>query len=1062
MSKLVLPDHPAGYRLHQSVLTTFDLDMQKLEMLLKKTEDPKRFLIFRGDGDLVDHGQAGEGGLEDPLEHGAREPSAQLNVQETSPQLNAQGPSPEKDSFRDMLRRQVVECFLPDDSNDKVPQGYMHGKVWLFEYAPSDGTSGEYLYSLLIRSANIFPYENLENTVVYTGAACPSERADSHADTRNPACPPECADSHADARSPDVLPADITAPTASADRIAPTISANRTGDSDLPNSDSLRIWLRDLLPFITEQVPDHEEKRRQLTALIDRLALVRFDPCCLELGRLTLTGTNLYSDHHLIGLRHALAAGSDISSEPQIAAEVRNAANPDAPAGAAGSDTPLAQHDHPYDPKVFSRAPMESTGPDVPPAQHDHPHDPEAFFRAPVDDLILISPFISSSVLFDIMQHVAEHCRCIVVTNPLTIRYLIEKLPADVICRIAFLMAPADENGDRPYIHAKLFLRRHGNCWDLMCGSMNLTAYSMRQNAEFVTRLNDLTLSSGDPAAFGHEPGIFSSPSATPHLTPAASSHAPATPFHAPAESSCAVASSSHAPTTPSHVPATSSHAPATPSHAPTTPSHAPAAFLAAFLGTDEASIASEIEAQLKVVEPPESPYHSGTSIDADTSTLDVSTKASTYGVSTNTSGTNASELFRDGCPRFRQSMSPVLRKAISKETRIRFLQHQFERDRFLPHEIPAAISYLLSCRCADDLTAMSRGDRMPAIPERHEVTANGRLREVYRLPLQDKILLGLLNHALHMYDDRFSEHLFSHRQGVSTLGALSRIREHPAFSSLHLFRTDISAYGSSMDPAVLSRCIDGFFPEDPTLRTLLQRLASRRQYLEDGQVRTSAAAVQDGLPLCGFFENLYLWDFDHLMDQNADLYVRYGDDILIGARNREKLDALVRETRTIMDERKLSLSERKTSTLPPGETFTYLGWKVCGNTYDLSEDYLEEMRQSIRQQTRWMQIRCRKAGIAPEFRTMLAVRQAHRITENMNLKRIFQVVTTADGLRQVDRMLCDMIRAVASGKNTEARFRIRYRDIRRWGYRSLVGQYYRWINRSEGQRPNPAGANDE
>lgn len=894
MSDLVLPGNPPGYRLQQAVLTTFDLDMQRLEDLLKDTEDPKRFLIFRGDGDLVDH---------DPLEEAEEKNSKKRNPRENHPP-------------REELRSRVIPCLFPAGNNDTAPQAYLHGKVWLFEYAPVDDPSGEYLYRLLIRSANIFPYDNLENTVTFTGTPCRPKDADTQADTGH--------------LHP--LPADNTAPAA---------SAAGTRDAVLPNADPLRAWLRDLLPFITQRIPEHDDKRQQLTALIHRLASVHFDLCRLSLGNLTLSGHDLCSGCDLIGLRHAPAS----------------------------PDVPRGQAQDPADSNVFAEAP-EHHAP-CGPAAHSPSHAPDVsldpfdsadFLRAPADELILISPFISSSVLLDIMRDKAEHCRCIVVTNTLTIRHLIEKLPADITCRIIFLTAPADAEDEQPYIHAKICLRRRAGRWDLLCGSMNLTPYSMHRNAEFIVRLRDFRIPAGS---------VADSPDAPP-----LSGHGPA--------------------------PLTGT------------------AFLAAFLGIDEPYITGEMESQLEKGETPVTPDQS------------------------------------------LQPESPVLLKAISKETRVRFLQRQLGLNRYLPHDVPAAIRYLLSSRCADHMTALFRGDYMPVIPESLTVTANDKSRIVYRQPLQDLILLGLLNFALHMYDDRFSDRLFSHRQGVSSQGALTLIREHPDFGNLHIFRTDVSAFGSSMDTEVLCRCITELFPEDQAVRDLLQRLARRRLYMEDGRIHTSTTAVQDGLPLCGFFENLYLRDFDLMMEDRADIFIRYGDDILIGASSREDLDDLIAETKRIMAAKKLSLNERKTFILPPGRTFTYLGWRICGGRIDLSNLFLQNVRRDLRCLT-WQLLRTyRKAGLEPEFRMMLAVKQARQFVRKLNLKWIFQAVTRDDGLRQMDRMLCDMIRTVATGKSSNARFRVRYEDLQRWGYRSLVGQYYRWLNRSERRLPDTGEGREE
>ena len=67
-------------------------------------------------------------------------------------------------------------------------------------------------------------------------------------------------------------------------------------------------------------------------------------------------------------------------------------------------------------------------------------------------------------------------------------------------------------------------------------------------------------------------------------------------------------------------------------------------------------------------------------------------------------------------------------------------------------------------------------------------------------------------------------------------------------------------------------------------------------------------------------------------------------------------------------------------------------------------------------------------------------------LAAQFGIPEAFQVVSVPDGLREMDRMLCDMIRTAASGKIGKDKYRISYRDLRRWGYHSLVRRYYQSI----------------
>ena len=89
----------------------------------------------------------------------------------------------------------------------------------------------------------------------------------------------------------------------------------------------------------------------------------------------------------------------------------------------------------------------------------------------------------------------------------------------------------------------------------------------------------------------------------------------------------------------------------------------------------------------------------------------------------------------------------------------------------------------------------------------------------------------------------------------------------------------------------------------------------------------------------------------------------------------------------------------------------------------------------------------CEHAGLSREFRMLLMTEHAQKFAARLGLKTFFRVVSVPDGLREIDRMLCDMIRTAVTGKTGPGRFRVSREEINRWGYRSVVNRYYRHIS---------------
>jgi hypothetical protein len=129
-----------------------------------------------------------------------------------------------------------------------------------------------------------------------------------------------------------------------------------------------------------------------------------------------------------------------------------------------------------------------------------------------------------------------------------------------------------------------------------------------------------------------------------------------------------------------------------------------------------------------------------------------------------------------------------------------------------------------------------------------------------------------------------------------------------------------------------------------------------------------------------------------------------------------------------------------------PGESFSYLGWQICAGKVDFTPETLAQMRHVCRQSAIKLLRRYKAMQLVLPVRLMMTIRFADQLAAQFGIPEAFQVVSVPDGLREMDRMLCDMIRTAASGKIGKDKYRISYRDLRRWGYHSLVRRYYQSI----------------
>lgn len=537
----------------------------------------------------------------------------------------------------------------------------------------------------------------------------------------------------------------------------------------------------------------------------------------------------------------------------------------------------------------------------------------------PFDELLVISPFIDCRECLSLVSAARQNARVVILSQTSVIRRLIKDGLVKGASKFPIRLHLIPQDKTHTYIHAKVYLTRTGERWDLFTGSMNLTPFAMTRNLEFmVRRVNPRGISSLEDYLTSFFSGSMSEQA------------------------------------------------------------------VRRWLSSD------------------------------------------------------------DDC--FEKTSSPFCRKAASLELRLAHLAETLKRDRYSAEQLDLITEYLLSPQSSDDLIGLLHGDVPAALPLRHHSVVKGKLRETYRFPVKDRMLQGLINRALHDVDGCFSHRLYSHIQGRMMESILTEIRHCPNFGDLYVFKTDINDYDGSMDADVLSEALRRMPEMDPVCITFLETFVRRHACLENGARLSDAPAVQTGSPLCGFFENVYLRETDFLLAERAEFYARYADDILIAASTQEELDGLIRILTRELEKKKLRMSERKTLRLAPGSSFSYLGWSIHGNQVDFSPEMLSELRTSIRSETKRLLVASKRNHLPEEMRLFLAVSRANRLIDHWGLADTFRVVSVHDGLRTIDHMLYDMIRTVASGKTGNGRYRIRHRQIREWGYKSLVNRYYRFM----------------
>ena len=57
---------------------------------------------------------------------------------------------------------------------------------------------------------------------------------------------------------------------------------------------------------------------------------------------------------------------------------------------------------------------------------------------------------------------------------------------------------------------------------------------------------------------------------------------------------------------------------------------------------------------------------------------------------------------------------------------------------------------------------------------------------------------------------------------------------------------------------------------------------------------------------------------------------------------------------------------------------------------------------------------------------------------------RVMTIINSTERLKLLDQLSQESLRIVGSGRRTNAKYRIRYSDMKKLGYRSLIHEYYK------------------
>lgn len=223
------------------------------------------------------------------------------------------------------------------------------------------------------------------------------------------------------------------------------------------------------------------------------------------------------------------------------------------------------------------------------------------------------------------------------------------------------------------------------------------------------------------------------------------------------------------------------------------------------------------------------------------------------------------------------------------------------------------------------------------------------KVREISLYTMRDKVVQTSIAQELsRIYEPKFSPCVYAYRNERSAMGATERIEKEICSGQYSwIAKTDIESFFDRIQVSLLKRKLERVIKEEDVIE-LIEMQLSAPALGKGGALEEKILGIYQGSSISPVLSNIYLDDFDHMMERESVLYVRYSDDILLLGKSREQLQTVLAKIKILLEPYGLNLKEAKTSICPLEQGIEFLGYAFDRNGKTATQKALQRLDQSL------------------------------------------------------------------------------------------------------------------